>query len=108
MSHPKANTTNMFDRDVVIRRATAADREAIRDLATLDSAAPLRGDALVALVDGEPWAAISLDDGRAVADPFRPSAQASELLRVRAAHIAGADAAVRLHRRARRALRAAA
>ena len=108
MSHRNANTSNMFDRDVVIRRATDDDRLAIRDLAALDSAAPLHGGALVALVEGEPWAAISLADGRVVADPFRPSAQAAELLRVRASHVARAAAVSPLRRRALRLRRAAA
>ena len=108
MFPPKANMTKMFDHEVVIRRATDADRDGVLDLAALDSAAPLAGDVLVALVGAEPWAAISLDDGRIVADPFRPSADASELLRLRAAHIAPRTIAEPLRRRVLRARRAAA
>jgi hypothetical protein len=74
--------------EVLIRRAGPHDAAAVARLAALDSAAPPAGDVLVAIVGGEPWAALSLADGRAVADPFRPSAAAVELLRVRAAHLA--------------------
>ncbi|MBV9464847.1 MAG: hypothetical protein JO169_01910, partial [Solirubrobacterales bacterium] len=41
--------------------------------------------ALVAEIDGELCAALSLADGRVVADPFRPSGALLELLRMRAA-----------------------
>ena len=72
--------------DLTIRSATPADATALRDLALLDSAPrPLRGDVLVAEVAGALLAAVSLDDGHAVADPFRPTADAVALLRVRAA-----------------------
>ncbi len=60
------------------------------DLAQLDSAAPLRGPALVAVVDGAIWAARGLEDDRAIADPFRPSAEAAGLLALRVAQLRGA------------------
>src|SRR5258708_4118732 len=44
-------------------------------LAALDSAEPLRGEVMVAVVDGKLVAALSLRDGRKVADPFAPSAE---------------------------------
>jgi hypothetical protein len=72
---------------VVIRRAVASDGSTLAELATLDSARPLTGDILVALVDGRPWAALGLADGRVIADPFQPSAAAVELLRLRARHL---------------------
>lgn len=75
------------DRPVVIRWAAADDAAAVRDLAVLDEAAPLRGEVLIALVGGEPWAAVSVQDGRVVADPFRPSAGAAALVRMRAEHL---------------------
>ncbi|WP_205698373.1 hypothetical protein [Conexibacter sp. SYSU D00693] len=78
------------DRVVAIRRATADDWRTLGRLAALDSAKPLTGDVLLAVVDGETWAALSLDDGRAVADPFRPSAHAVELLRLRSQHLRAA------------------
>jgi hypothetical protein len=90
MSHRSAIANDLFHRDLVIRRASDGDRAALRDLAVLDSTAPLRGDVLVAEVGAEMWAALSLNDGRGIADPFRPSAGALEMLRVRARHLAGA------------------
>jgi hypothetical protein len=75
------------DRDMIIRRTTPDDTAVLRRLAALDDAAALRGDALVAEVDGEIAAAISLSDGRAIADPFRHTAELVELLRMRAAQL---------------------
>ncbi|HEX2087263.1 MAG TPA: hypothetical protein VHF89_16390, partial [Solirubrobacteraceae bacterium] len=72
---------------VTLRRAVAADREAVARLAALDSAAPPAGAVLLAEVDGEPWAALSVDDRRAVADPFRRSDGLVALLRARAEHV---------------------
>lgn len=76
---------------VVIRPARDADVALLRDLAELDSAAPLRGPALVAVVDGAVWAARGLDDDRAIADPFRPSAEAAGLLALRVEQLRAAD-----------------
>jgi hypothetical protein len=39
---------------------------------------------LIGELDGSPAAALSLADGRAIGDPFRPTAQLRMLLRVRA------------------------
>jgi hypothetical protein len=39
---------------------------------------------LVAEVAGELWAALEIGSGAAIADPFRPSAQLVELLRLHA------------------------
>ena len=89
MSYTYATQTDFVLPELVIRRATAEDAPALARLAALDSARVPRGDVLVAFAHGEPWAAISLDDGRVVADPFRPSAVAAELVRVRAQHLAG-------------------
>lgn len=72
---------------LTIRRARAHDALELLELAELDSAAPLAGQVLLAEVDGEPWAAIELDTGRAVADPFRPTAAIVDLLRLRAGRL---------------------
>jgi len=98
MHHLNATAGDLFHRDLVIRRAGAGDRAALRDLAGLDSTVPLRGDVLVAEVGAELWAALSLNDGRGIADPFRPSAGALEVLRVRARHLADALAPSRARR----------
>ena len=70
--------------NLTIRRATAADAFAVRRLAALDSAFPPTGDVLLAEMGDELWAAVSLDTGHAVADPFRPSGDLVDLLRFRA------------------------
>ena len=65
----------------------AAEDTRLSDLAQLDSARPLSGTALVAEVDGAPVAALELDTGRTVADPFRPTERVLDLLRMRAAQL---------------------
>src|SRR4051794_8529597 len=84
-----ATNDDLFHPDLVIRRAEPRDHAAVRALARLDSSAALRGDVLIAEVAGELWAALSLEDGRGIAGPFRPSAPALDLLHVRARHLAG-------------------
>lgn len=74
---------------VVQLRAAHGDDETVRRLAALDDASELVGPALLAVVDGRPVAALALDDGRVVADPFVRSAHAVSLLRLRADHISG-------------------
>jgi hypothetical protein len=88
--HPLAASTLAHDA-VAIRAARDADLTVLHDLAELDSAAPLTGPVLVAIVDGRPWAAIGVDDGRVIADPFRASGAAVELLRLRVAQLRTAD-----------------
>ncbi len=69
---------------LTIRRATTEDDQALAALAVIDSSLPLSGDVLVAQLDGAVMAAISVTDGRAIADPFRRSADTVEVLRLRA------------------------
>lgn len=70
---------------VTVRPAYREDDPGLRRLAGLDSAAVPPAPLLVAEVQGELRAALSLWDGTAIADPFHPSAQHVELLRARAA-----------------------
>jgi hypothetical protein len=79
----------MTERSIIaLRPADPGDDDAdLARLAELDSAPPLRAPVLLALVDGEPVAALSLADGRAVADPFRTTAGVLALLRAQAAAI---------------------
>jgi hypothetical protein len=86
---------------LTIRRAGPHDEQALFALAMVDSALPLTGDVLVAQLDRSLIAAISLDDRRVIADPFRPTADTVEVLRLRAKQEKRADRA-----RARRELRA--
>ena len=88
--------------ELVIRRATSADAPALTRLGALDgnraagellayaaAAAGTRG-VLVAETGGSIAAALALDGGLAVADPFRASASDARLLTLRAGQL-GAD-----------------
>jgi hypothetical protein len=70
--------------DVILRYAGDDDTEALAALADLDSSRAPRGAVIVAEVDGELWAAVSLDDGHAIAHPFRPSGELTFRLAERA------------------------
>jgi hypothetical protein len=69
---------------LTLRYAVPADAEAIDRLAQLDSTRAPRGIVLVAEVSGDLWAALSIDDGHAVAEPFRPTGELVALLAERA------------------------
>ena len=66
------------------RSATAADESALRRLAELDSQRPLSGRILIGEIAGAPAAAVSLADGRVIADPFQRTAHLTPVLRLRA------------------------
>ena len=72
------------DHELTLRYATPADAEALERLAQLDSAHTPAGTVLTAAVDGDLWAAVSVDYGDAVADPFRPTGELVSLLHERA------------------------
>jgi hypothetical protein len=74
---------------LVIRTATAADAEALRRLAALDSQTLPTGPHLLAELDGHPVAALSRADGRVVADPFSRTDTVVAMLRRRAEQLAG-------------------
>jgi len=74
----------MTENALTIRPADLADLAGLDRLAALDSSSPPTGDVLVAEVGGELWAAIEIETGAAIADPFRPSADLVELLRLHA------------------------
>ena len=84
-----------------VRRSTPGDEGALARLAGLDSARPPRGPALIAEADSRMLAALPLGSGRAIADPFEPTAELVALLELRRAQIESADATP-----ARRGLRA--
>ena len=71
----------MTNSSLVLRPATSADAADLERLAALDSARPLAGEVMLAHVDGEVRAAVSLESGRSVADPFYPSLELLPLLR---------------------------
>jgi hypothetical protein len=74
-----------------IRQARPTDAAALERLAALDSSYAPRGDVLLAEVGDELWAAFSLEDGHAIADPLRPSADAVLILGQRARQLYRAE-----------------
>jgi hypothetical protein len=84
---------------ITIRPAYPDDEPALARLAALDSAdAPPPPPRVVAEVDGELRAALSLGDGSAIADPFFATADILALLRTHATAGAGAPIPQRLRR----------
>jgi hypothetical protein len=81
--------------DVTIRYARPDDADALADLAAMDSSRMPTGVVLVAEVGGTLWAAQSVDDRHAVADPFRHTSEFSLLLSERARQLRGAERARR-------------
>ena len=71
----------MTTQSIILRHATAADEQPLRDLAAVDSRTLPAGPFLLAEVDGRAYAALSLSDGTVIADPFEPTAGLVELLR---------------------------
>lgn len=83
MSRPKAPAS------ITIRPAYADDQAALARLAALDSAAGApAAPVLVAAVEDELRAALSLADGSVIADPFFPTQHLVALLRAHAAAFA--------------------
>jgi hypothetical protein len=74
----------MHGQTITIRQASPLDGPALRRLAELDSGRAPPGEALLAYVDGELWAAVDVADGHAVADPFHPTEDVLRLVRLRA------------------------
>jgi hypothetical protein len=68
------------DATFTVRALSAHDREAVRVLAALDGRQLPDGPALVAEVDHEVLAALPLGGGKALADPFKPTAHLVEML----------------------------
>jgi len=73
-----------FWEGLTLRLATACDRPALARLAELEQAEPPAEPVLLGVVMQRPVAALSLSDGRVVADPFVATAELVELLRLRA------------------------
>jgi hypothetical protein len=75
------------DEGLTVRAACQRDAEAVRLLAALEGVTMPSGPMLVAEVGDDVLAALPLDGGRALADPFRPSAHMVELLELRARQV---------------------
>jgi hypothetical protein len=90
---------------LVLRRSGSFDDAVLARLAQLDSAPRPVGAVLVAELDGEIVAALPFDGGRAIADPFRPTAELVDLLRTRVRVLADAAPKTRRFPRLRPNLR---
>jgi hypothetical protein len=66
-----------------IQLRLSACREELERLAALSERPVHDGDWLVADLDGVPVAAVAVEDGVTLYDPFRPTSQAVSLLRLR-------------------------
>ena len=87
------------------RHATEDDAATLRRLAELDSSAPLTGRVLIGEIAGSPAAALSLDDDRVIADPFRRTDHLVACLRSRAGATRAYEACPSLSERMRAAMR---
>lgn len=76
-----------YTSEITVRPADHADSRALLELAALDSAQVPAGDLLIAESDGEIVAAVPVDGGRPIADPFRGTAALVEMLELRAAQM---------------------
>jgi hypothetical protein len=76
-----SNNSSTARVNVVLRTAEPADRRRLRRLAGRDTSGIPGGPLLVAEQDGVVLAAWSEAEGRAIADPFRPTGPLVELLR---------------------------
>jgi hypothetical protein len=91
--------------NVTVRRSGSGDDSALARLASLDSASPPRGPALIAEADSRMLAALPLGAGRPIADPFEPTAELVALLELRRTQIEAAAGDPRRGRRLRSLLR---
>ena len=64
-----------------IRPAEPTEDSVLRDLSELDATPQLQRPALLAIVDDQPVAAVSLQDGRVAADPFTRTEDVVVILR---------------------------
>ena len=70
--------------EIRIRMSQQGDRAALGRLAALDSHEAPRGQALLGFAGNALVAALPLDGGEAIADPFERSAEVVDLLKLRA------------------------
>jgi hypothetical protein len=84
---PTASSKHDRIATVRVRRFAERDIDGIRRLAALDEKPVPTGGVLVAELAGELVAALPVDGGEAIADPFKPTKDIVELLRMRASQI---------------------
>ena len=77
---------------LTIRRLSESDAREVRRLEALDTGPMLQGAMLGAEVEGRLLAAVSIDTGEVVADPFSRTAELRSLLELRAGQLRGRSA----------------
>jgi len=80
----------VLDPETVITLRLVDERDgdrSISQLVQLSGEARPEGPSLLAEVNGEPWAALSLKDGQLLADPFHPTTELGSLLVLRLAQL---------------------
>jgi hypothetical protein len=65
---------------ITFRQGNDSDRPVLRELAELDSARPIQGPVYLAEHEGRAIAAVSIDEQRSIADPFKPTEEVVDLL----------------------------
>jgi hypothetical protein len=93
LAHAHADRTAPLE--IVIRHAEDCDGAALRRLAALDGIEFVPGSWLVADADGRLTAALHLDDGKVIADPFRPTTAVRRVLELWAAQVTGRPGGLR-------------
>ena len=102
---PKGLAPMLSATTYTIRLATPADDAALRCVADLDSQDRLTaGPVLLGEIDGKPQAALSLVDGRVVANPFLPTAHLLAHVRMRATALGAYERVPAVSERIRAAL----
>jgi hypothetical protein len=86
---------------LTLRPAGPGDKAEVARVAELDSRRPPTSPTMVAELDGRLVAAISLDDGAVVADPFEPTADIVHALRLRREQLSRPPRRVRATRASR-------
>lgn len=89
----------------VVRQATEDDERVLHRLAELDGQRPFSGPALIGEIDGVPAAAVSLFEGRVIADPFQPTTVLRQVLRMRLGALRAYSTTPALAERVRDAMR---
>ena len=89
----------------VVRQADADDERTLHRLAELDGQRPFSGPALIGEIDGRPAAAISLFEGRIIADPFQPTTVLRQVMRLRLDALRAYSSTPALAERVRAAMR---
>lgn len=88
--------------EIELRLCRVSDNDALADLATLSERALPEGSFVLATVDGRLVAALSIDGGALLSDPFVRTAHLRRLLELRAAQIRGPHGRATLRRLVRR------